>query len=64
MFEKVIDHRRDKRRRLQLLIKWHGFAEEENTWEPISHIQRSTVISYFKRRRLPTPSDINDALEG
>jgi hypothetical protein len=37
--EKVLNTRYDsKTRQLYLLIKWKGFSEEENTWEPLTNM--------------------------
>ena len=64
VLDEVVDHQRDHRQGLKLLVKWYGFSESDNTWEPIHHVPRSAVIRYFNRRRLPVPQDITDAQEG
>ncbi len=53
--EAVRDHRpkkkgRDLRRsRLQFLIKWEGYPEEENTWEPWSNLRRNKHVHQYMR---------------
>jgi transposase InsO family protein len=34
--DKILDHRKRKRK-LQFLVKWHGYTSDEATWEPIEH---------------------------
>ncbi len=37
--EKILDVRKDmKTQRFELLVKWRGLAEEENTWEPVTQL--------------------------
>lgn len=42
-------------------IKWYGYAPEENNWEPTSHIYRSHIARYCKRKGLDLPDNIADA---
>lgn len=45
-------------------IRWYGFDREHDTFEPIRHIPRSKVVSYYKRIKRPPPENIDDAQSG
>ena len=45
-------------------VRWHGFGPIDDTWEPIQHLPRSHVLRYCRRKRLPKPSDIDNAMIG
>ncbi|MGH0053543.1 MAG: DDE-type integrase/transposase/recombinase [Sphaerochaetaceae bacterium] len=45
-------------------IKWYGYPSEDNTWEPVSHIPRSHIVRYCKRKSLDLPENIRDAQVG
>lgn len=34
---------------VKYLIKWKGFAEEENTWEPVDHLNCPDILKTFER---------------
>lgn len=49
--EKVVD-KRVKGHKVFYLIKWEGFSEAENTWEPIENLQSCQhLIHSFERKR-------------
>src|SRR5258708_736475 len=65
--EKVINHRYTGRARtLQYLIKWTGYPEADNTWEPADQVHAPQLIKAYhrqypledKRRRANTRSTI------
>ena len=70
--EKVVNHKRNWSREHQYAkygetlfrIRWYGYAASADTWEPIRHLPRSKVISYFKRRKIPLPDNLDNANDG
>src|SRR5216684_3356048 len=49
--EKIINHRHTGRARtLQYLIKWIGYPEADNTWEPADQIHAPQLIKAYHRR--------------
>ena len=48
--EYVVNHRRHgKARRLQYLIKWKGYPESDNTWEPLDQVHAPELIREYHR---------------
>ena len=47
--ERIIDHHGSKRRR-QYLVKWKGYPDSENTWEPKSNLKhtKEPILQYEK----------------
>ena len=45
-------------------VRWYDYAASEYTWKPIRHLPRSKVIGYFKRRKIPLPANLDDAIDG
>ena len=49
--EKVINHRHTgKARTLQYLIKWKGYPEADNTWEPADQAHAPQIIKAYHRQ--------------
>jgi hypothetical protein len=47
----IKSHRRHgKRKQLQYLIKWKGYPESDNTWEPVTNLQAPQLIREYHRR--------------
>jgi hypothetical protein len=48
--EKVVRTRK-KGKEIEFEIKWKGFEEEENTWEPLQNLKNSleTIEFFFKK---------------
>ena len=46
------------------LVRWEGFEADGDTWEPISHIPRSKVVSYHRTKRSALPKDLHKAQVG
>jgi len=38
-----------RKRQLQYLIKWLGYPESDNTWEPVENIQAPALIKQYHR---------------
>jgi hypothetical protein len=50
--EAIRSHRRQGRRKqLQYLIKWKGYLESDNTWEPADHVQAPQLIRQYEQRQ-------------
>ena len=45
-------------------VRWYDCGPEEDTWEPIRHLPRSKVLSYFRRKKRSIPTDIHKANDG
>ncbi len=40
-----------KRKQLQYLVKWKGYPESDNTWEPVDHIQAPRLVKEYEQRQ-------------
>src|ERR1700730_14143550 len=50
--ERIISHRRHGRARtLQYLVKWKGYPESDNTWEPATQIHAPDLLKAYHRKR-------------
>jgi len=49
--EAICSHQRQGRgRQLQYLVKWLGYPESNNTWEPAGHLQTPILLKEYHRR--------------
>src|SRR5258707_11160247 len=49
--ERIVNHRRTSRARtLQYLVKWIGYPEADNTWEPADQIHAPQLINAYHRQ--------------
>ena len=64
--EYEVDHIRDSKmfgHTLKYLIRWKGYSEGEDTWEPLSNLANSLqVIDEFHARNPGAPRSINPLL--
>ena len=54
--EKIIDKKCSVNGKVQYLIKWKGFANSENTWEPIENLYCLHLIEKFEKKNHHDPN--------
>ena len=62
--ESIVDHGYAEDGELLYRIRWYGYAEDQDTWEPVRHIPRSHIVRFSRLRGIPLPSHINEAMVG
>ncbi len=51
--ERIVAHRQFGRsKHLQYLIKWKGYPESDNTWEPASHVHAPELIKHYQSAKI------------
>merc|ERR1712168_1553008 len=48
--EKILNHRLDSDGRKQYLLKWKGYPDEENTWEPSENLNCMKLIATYESK--------------
>jgi hypothetical protein len=40
--------RHGRKKQLQYLVKWKGYPESDNTWEPADHVQAPRLVKQYE----------------
>lgn len=70
--DKIIGHHTNKSKKHQYAsvgellyrIRWYNYGPSNNTWELISQIPQSKVLLCHKRKIVPLPENLDDAIDG
>ena len=49
--EKIIDKRTYGSGKVEYLLKWNGYDEKNNTWEPIENFESEDLIKEFEEKQ-------------
>ncbi|XP_031144601.2 chromodomain Y-like protein isoform X1 [Sander lucioperca] len=56
--ERVVDKRRNRKGKVEYLVRWRGYGAEGDTWEPESHLSTCTVYVHdFNRQQAERQRD-------
>ncbi|XP_070543557.1 histone-lysine N-methyltransferase SUV39H2-like [Ptychodera flava] len=61
--EFIVDYKRNERGKKLYLVKWKGYPEEDNTWEPRSHLANCTSKLERFRKKLKREKRLQKKLE-
>merc|ERR1712149_69339 len=49
--EKIVDSRKGKSGKREYLLKWRGYPDSENTWEPQENLDCPEMIDAFEEKK-------------
>ena len=49
--ERILDKRVGKSGKVEYLLKWRGYYDEDNTWEPQDNLDCTALIQEYERKR-------------
>ena len=49
--ERILDKRVGKSGKVEYLLKWRGYLDEDNPWEPHDNLDCTSLIQEFERKR-------------
>ena len=50
VIEKVVDKRVDSDGQVEYFLKWKGYSDEENTWEPLENVETEEMIIEYEKK--------------
>ncbi|XP_040911709.1 chromodomain Y-like protein isoform X2 [Toxotes jaculatrix] len=56
--ERIVDKRKNKKGKVEYLVRWRGYGSEEDTWEPESHLSTCMIyVHEFNRQHAERQRD-------
>ena len=55
VIDRIVDHKLTFRGTPRYRVRWYGYDAADDTWEPARHLPRSSILRYYRRRRLTAP---------
>jgi Chromo (CHRromatin Organisation MOdifier) domain len=56
VIDKIVDHGVDEDGLMRVKVRWYGFTEKEDTWEPVANLPRHFLRLYARRVKIPVRS--------